>query len=358
MLVYILTWNQGSRAYIRLQEEIIRHSNDQTIFAWSGCGISNDGRLLAVSPAEFISDRKLVQCGRPDSFEMTNRGLRIAVPVLDRKKHHEIERVAVLNCRFEDDPSNVLALRLQSYRNWEAYHVAGDSMRDIDRPKGPGRLTVVNARELPYAMRSQIEISRSSVLDQRGPRLWLDLCYDAAITQEQIEGSMFPRNCWKMHTSLDYQDFSGATRMIYNSAIVDAYDDSGTGGGLGVLFKRPPYSGLLFVAFGFDKSRPPYNDFESHVGQLGVWLTHVPPNAKLTDLMKRYFTVDGMNGSSEDGQPVREATLCLLRGWAVMRAGVALRKVLGEEAILCTVRLTQMPAELYSANDAGESATS
>lgn len=49
-----LLYGEGNRAFIRLQEEIIRISNDQTIFCWDyPRKINGEGGFLAFGPAAF-----------------------------------------------------------------------------------------------------------------------------------------------------------------------------------------------------------------------------------------------------------------------------------------------------------------
>jgi hypothetical protein len=63
-----MLYGEGKKAFVRLQEEIIKVSDDHTIFAWgsefSGSqGDNNDnGGLLATSPADFASCRDMVPC--------------------------------------------------------------------------------------------------------------------------------------------------------------------------------------------------------------------------------------------------------------------------------------------------------
>ncbi|KAF7585326.1 hypothetical protein BBP40_011236 [Aspergillus hancockii] len=72
----------GERAFLRLQEEIMKQSDDQTIFAWSDKSASPDALhgLLASSPRHFANSENLVpyQKWEPSPpYAMTNRGLRI-----------------------------------------------------------------------------------------------------------------------------------------------------------------------------------------------------------------------------------------------------------------------------------------
>ncbi|KAI7159665.1 hypothetical protein KC343_g7531 [Hortaea werneckii] len=64
-----LLYGEREKAFMRLQEEIIHRSNDQSIFAW-GYGMSideNPGALLARSPADFRGSSNII-FREPDSF--------------------------------------------------------------------------------------------------------------------------------------------------------------------------------------------------------------------------------------------------------------------------------------------------
>lgn len=98
----------GYQAFIRLQEEIIKKSDDQTILAWSR-DLKEDlnlrfGGALASSPADFAS------CGHfiPDElgdrwgpFTMTNQGLQIELPLIAFPNISTNRKVvgAILACR-------------------------------------------------------------------------------------------------------------------------------------------------------------------------------------------------------------------------------------------------------------------
>lgn len=104
----------GQRAFIRLQEEILKTTDDQSIFAWNLPSQSRDNRtmfgLLASSPTYF--DRALSM--RPMSTEyqvassvpwtMTNKGLQVQLylrPVGDNAE--EEEYLAILDCCLDDN---------------------------------------------------------------------------------------------------------------------------------------------------------------------------------------------------------------------------------------------------------------
>ncbi|KAK7435210.1 hypothetical protein VKT23_019779 [Stygiomarasmius scandens] len=99
----------GERAFLRLQQEIIRSSNDRSIFAWSVQSDKTDeydGRgLLARSPSEFRASGEVTvsDVGEVDersSYSMTNNGLHIYLPFSDSEDQNE-PHLAFLHCRSE-----------------------------------------------------------------------------------------------------------------------------------------------------------------------------------------------------------------------------------------------------------------
>lgn len=54
-----LIYREGQSAFIRLQEEILRISDDHSLFAWKSP--DSRGGLLATSPAAFIGSNNIVQ---------------------------------------------------------------------------------------------------------------------------------------------------------------------------------------------------------------------------------------------------------------------------------------------------------
>ncbi|OTA95624.1 hypothetical protein M434DRAFT_28748 [Hypoxylon sp. CO27-5] len=82
-----LLYGEGSKAFIRLQEEIIKTSNDHTIFCWSRNGSvpTEWTSMLAPSPAAFIDAGDYISIDAWDSpmpYSLTNLGLSIYLPVV------------------------------------------------------------------------------------------------------------------------------------------------------------------------------------------------------------------------------------------------------------------------------------
>ncbi len=80
---FSLIYGEGTKAFRRLQEEIMKRSNDLTIFAWSPVGTATSPycSILAPSPAEFARSNDLEPfddlIGSEPGFTLNNRGLLI-----------------------------------------------------------------------------------------------------------------------------------------------------------------------------------------------------------------------------------------------------------------------------------------
>ena len=73
----------GERAFIRLQMEIIRKSDDESIFAWDDSVVGYDG-MLASSPRLFAGSGDIVSDSKGKAlrppYAMTNKGLEFHIP--------------------------------------------------------------------------------------------------------------------------------------------------------------------------------------------------------------------------------------------------------------------------------------
>lgn len=87
-----MLYGEGGNAFIRLQEEIMRASDDESLFAWVDEDAHPDALygLLAKFPAWFANaeyiERSDELYARPP-FSMTNKGLHISLPVFHEPHH-------------------------------------------------------------------------------------------------------------------------------------------------------------------------------------------------------------------------------------------------------------------------------
>lgn len=105
-----LIYREGINAFIRLQEEIMKISDDQSLFAWQSS--DHRGGCLATTPASFFDSSNIVQSGISDKFRdpatVSSRGIhlelhfmgsglgRLGFAILDCcERGHEDEPIAI-----------------------------------------------------------------------------------------------------------------------------------------------------------------------------------------------------------------------------------------------------------------------
>jgi hypothetical protein len=104
----------GQSAFIRLQQEIMKVSDDHSIFAWTADERGDRG-LLAHSPAEFAETGYIVrfpfrECPSPPYY-MTNRGLRIELPMQKLQNAGTVWWRTALNCGLPWEGAIVIYLK-------------------------------------------------------------------------------------------------------------------------------------------------------------------------------------------------------------------------------------------------------
>jgi hypothetical protein len=110
-----LLYGEGKKAFIRLQEEILRESDDQSIFAWewSKEDPAEDSWFsgpLADSPGKFGKSGNIIplpSTAERQPYAMTNKGLRIEIDLTAGKPP-----VAILECHYDNDLSGLLGIPL------------------------------------------------------------------------------------------------------------------------------------------------------------------------------------------------------------------------------------------------------
>jgi len=119
-----LLYGEGVKAFTRLQQEIARVSNDQSLLAWEfprPDGEDHDPTLFARDPSYFMSAGSMVRHDIDvNSFKpwtVTNLGIELEVPLLRTQQTQDQSTcTAVLSCHYEDDMSGPIGLRLEPFR--------------------------------------------------------------------------------------------------------------------------------------------------------------------------------------------------------------------------------------------------
>lgn len=136
-----MLYGEGEGSFTRLQEEIIKHSDDHSIFAWDrgleGYFGGHSG-LLATSPSQFVKCRNVVQSSRglpsTGGFSLTNVGLSIQLITLPWTMETYL---AILNCsikNYTQDRLGIFLERLSSSQDAEQFarvQVAGATVQPI-----------------------------------------------------------------------------------------------------------------------------------------------------------------------------------------------------------------------------------
>jgi hypothetical protein len=149
-----MLYGEGKRAFVRLQEEIMKISNDHSLFAWNAAKKEirheEDQGLLADSPSDFIHSHR-IEPFRPidggGDYQMTNRGLRMEVPVV------EVDGApcAVLNCFDESRSNYLLGIGLQRVRKGDERYARFDTNQMAEVAKG---VAFATARQTIYIQRN------------------------------------------------------------------------------------------------------------------------------------------------------------------------------------------------------------
>lgn len=169
-----LLYGEGSNAFARLQLEIIRTSNDRSIFAWMPSE-RHQGRLrgvLAASPNEFayaadirfVSPRQLPS--EELSYSMTNMGIQIRMPLSHTHTNANMTEfdnrfgtksvLAILDCYTSGDP-RTLAITIAQVSG------AGDQLFRVvyDRQPHQAHLTFMPINE-PFPDRQTVFLGLNS----------------------------------------------------------------------------------------------------------------------------------------------------------------------------------------------------
>ena len=105
-----LLYGEGEKAFLRLQTEITKISDDESIFAWVDDTIPNGhSGLLARSPAAFKDSWDIDFCPnfRGAPYSMTNKGLQINLSLFSPKRTRAERMRACKNGGSEDKETNV-----------------------------------------------------------------------------------------------------------------------------------------------------------------------------------------------------------------------------------------------------------
>lgn len=194
-----LLYGEGAaRAFKRLQEEIIRISADQSIFAWdpdpSAKALSEtvnlsrlhrshtdqvrpslanrldslrsqQGRgVLAPRPSFFAGAAGVVPCDQRISYTMTNVGLKTKAPVISPPFPSADDRhYWILSCNLKNDPSKFVAIQVFREEQ-ETFHKLDTNF--YTRSAQPNTLFAISAEAVAQAQPQSVYISNDNSVTQ------------------------------------------------------------------------------------------------------------------------------------------------------------------------------------------------
>jgi ankyrin repeat protein len=144
-----LLYGEGERAFIRLQEEIMKTSDDHSLFAWESFG--PHGGLLATSPAAFLMSNKIIPLDSSSNLSgaitVNNKGihLNLRFMVIDSTSFQQVE-LAVLPCAVQGELEKKVGIYVRAKSESKECFDRVDSSRlelvnlnDFSQSKYPGR---------------------------------------------------------------------------------------------------------------------------------------------------------------------------------------------------------------------------
>ncbi|KAL8377504.1 hypothetical protein RB595_008265 [Gaeumannomyces hyphopodioides] len=142
-----LLYGEGLKAFRRLQEEIVRHSNDQTFLAWDARGGDKPDAVFAAHPARFLNGHRFrtapsllsqfaattVRGGGGVELEIHLAPCAVKLPPF----HYRDAFLAVLNCSKVDDDFCCVSILLEETNAAPPRPAAPRSFRRLRNLAGP-----------------------------------------------------------------------------------------------------------------------------------------------------------------------------------------------------------------------------
>ncbi|KAF2847606.1 HET-domain-containing protein [Plenodomus tracheiphilus IPT5] len=150
-----MLYGEGDRAFRRLQEEIVRTTPDDSVFAWTASegSLSHCCGLLANSPSDF-RDSRFVEGGRGD-FSISNLGVRIETQCgIDGSSELGQEQGRIYNCMLQATKGHErIILKLRHLLSDQFTRVQADSSIRWDEQPYPVRtLYIEHEPQIPKTL--------------------------------------------------------------------------------------------------------------------------------------------------------------------------------------------------------------
>ncbi|RYP59119.1 hypothetical protein DL770_010282 [Monosporascus sp. CRB-9-2] len=127
-----MIYGEGERAFIRLQEEIIKISDDYSLFAWRS--FDRRGGLLATSPAAFSNSGEIIPLNSSSTLSgaitVNNKGIHLGLRFMDMDKtSSQGITLAIIPCTVKGDEQRKVAIYMRAVPETKEYFVRTKSDR-------------------------------------------------------------------------------------------------------------------------------------------------------------------------------------------------------------------------------------
>ena len=119
-----LLYGEGKRAFYRLQEEIMKVSDDHSLFAWKGLA-SSFNSLLASSPAAFSTCSKIIPLDSYNAlsgpFTVNNKGIYLKLRIMNAESKPANSCLALLPCTVKGELAKKVGIYVEAAPESEEY---------------------------------------------------------------------------------------------------------------------------------------------------------------------------------------------------------------------------------------------
>jgi ankyrin repeat protein len=161
-----MLYGEGERAFIRLQEEIMKISDDHSLFAWESA--DSRGGLLAASPAAFINSGKIVPFNSSSTLSgainVNNKGIHLNLGFIYMEPmSFQGVMLAILPCTVEGKGGERVAIFVRAMSETKEYFMRTNSFtlellnpEDLDQSKYRERIICVRQERLTRKTQSAL----------------------------------------------------------------------------------------------------------------------------------------------------------------------------------------------------------
>jgi len=209
-----LLYGEGDKAFIRLQEEIMKDSDDQTLFAWTfSSPLSEPPELygpFAPGPAAFHSAKDTIpdemrELDKP--YAMTNLGLQISLQIVHLARFDT--PVATLSCRHETELQYLLGIPVRLHGN-SSFSRYGTSWLELIRRD---EMRAATAKTYYFLKNG----STNSLMPKNSPG------FDAYLLGK-LPSSSSKLCIWKVEPTSAYDSNKGIIRLTHDTIMIHLWD--------------------------------------------------------------------------------------------------------------------------------------